>query len=322
MLPANPEATKRSTNEVAQKQYDLGRRSYLMNEMQIAATNFEAAVKADPNFTLAQAALAATLSWGRNGALSYNQFPRLSEACAIAERALAHDENLSDAHLAVAWHAFIREMDWPKASRHFERALSSDPNNFQAHEWYGLFLSAIGRTNQAIDHLEMASHLGGSWPDVSDFYGQVLLAARDYPKAVEQFQKASDLERNKEASWQLARAVFWKDRSNESIKNWLEAFYGANEPWVAELKRVLQTQGQPALWNARLEAVRQRTKDPLILAEACAMADQKKEALQFLKQAADAHHDFLVLRLKSEPEFDSLRAEPEFQNLLKKLHLD
>src|SRR5262249_32301103 len=60
--PANPEATNRSTNKVAQDQYDSGRSFYRINgDLESAATNFGAAAKADPNFLLAQAAFAASL---------------------------------------------------------------------------------------------------------------------------------------------------------------------------------------------------------------------------------------------------------------------
>jgi serine/threonine protein kinase len=323
--PSNPEATKRSANEFAQKEYDLGRRFYQMEDLEAAATSFAAAVKADPNFTLAQAALAATLSWGHSHPLTYDQFPHLSEALGIARRALAQDDNLSDAHMAVAWHAFIREKDWPAATRHFEKAIRCDPNNWEAHEWYGLFLTSIGRTSEAIGQIEMASRLGGSWPDVSSFSGQVLLAARRYAEAVEKFQKEEDMHPRSEKggnNWQLARAAFWRDGTDEAIEKWLDAFYGTKEGWVADLKRVLHERGRTAFWNARLEAVRERSKDPLILAEACAMAGRTNEALNLLQQAYDEHHDFLVVRLKMDPEFDSLRAEPRFQALLKKLHLD
>ncbi len=83
------------------------------------------------------------------------------------------------------------------------------------------------------------------------------------------------------------------------------------------MKRVLREQGQPAFWNKRLEALRARTKDPLILAGACAMANRKDEALDFLDQAYREHHDYLGGTLKTDPEWDSLRGEPRFKALLK-----
>ena len=97
----------------------------------------------------------------------------------------------------------------------------------------------------------------------------------------------------------------------------MEATYGSKEAWVTDLKRVLHEQGRAAFWYKRLEAVRQRTKDPLILAGACAMAGQTNEALNCLEQAHKEHHDFLVSCLKNDPEWDTLRGYPRFQALLR-----
>jgi Tfp pilus assembly protein PilF len=323
--PANPKAAMRSTNEFAQKQYDLGRSFYRRaGDQNSAAKYFQSATNADPNFALAQAALAASLCWGGQLPLAYDQFPHLSEAVAIAQRALAQDDNLGDAHLAVAWHAFIREKNWNKATVHFEKAIHCDPNNWEAHEWYGLFLSAIGRTSQAINQLEIAGRLGGSEPDVNTFFGQVLFAARRFAEAAEKFQKAIEMPEMADKSFlysQLATAVLWRDWTDEAIEKWVEATYGAKEAWVADLKRVLHEQGRVAFWNKRLDAVRERTKDPLILAHACSMAGRTDETLDFLDQAYREHHDFLVWKVKTDPAWDSLRGEQRFKVLVKAMKL-
>jgi hypothetical protein len=125
-----------------------------------------------------------------------------------------------------------------------------------------------------------------------------------------------------QADRDLASARLWSDGTDEAIQQWVDATYGSKEVWVSDLKRVLREQGQPAFWNNRLEAVRTRTKDPLILAEACAMAGRKDEALDLLDQAFREHHDCLGGTLKTDPELDSLRGEPRFNDLLKRLKLD
>ena len=109
----------------------------------------------------------------------------------------------------------------------------------------------------------------------------------------------------------------WNDGTDETIEQWVDAFYGTKEAWVSDLKRVLREQGQPAFWNKRLDALRTRTKDPLILAEACAMAGRKDEALDFLDQAYIERHDFLGGTLKTDPVWDNLRGERRFKDLIK-----
>ena len=316
--PANPELTKRSTNSVANDLYDLGRAFYRKSADTSAATKyFEAAVAADPNFGLAQAALATTLSYGGRDCFDYS-FPTLSNALVIAKRALDRDDKLGAAHLVLAWHAHVREWDWKKATEHFEKAIRYAPANSQPHEWYGVFLSGIGRTNEAIRQLEMAERLNGQDVAVNSFFGGVLLAARRYPEAVRKFRKAAKMpDALGQLDRHLAWARLWNDGTDEAIEQWVDAFYGTKDSWVSDLKRVLRAEGQPAFWKKRLAALRTRTKDPLILAEACAMSGRLDEALDFLAQAYREHHDFLGGTLKTDPEWDSLRGQRRFKDLIK-----
>jgi serine/threonine protein kinase len=322
--PENPEITKRSTNEFAQNQYELGFSFYRKaGDWDSAAKYLKAATNADPNFVLAQSKLAWNSCAGGTLPFGYEQFPDLSNGLVLAQHALARDDHLAYAHMAVAWHAFIRERDWNKAIQHFEKAIRCDPNNGEVHIWYGLFLSTLGRTNQAMRQLETAG-LSGPEVDLSEVFGSVLFAARDYAKAAEKFQTAMDLPDAGSKTFlytQLTRNLFWRDRTDDALVKWMEVTHGAKEEWVADLERVLRQEGRAAFWNRRLEAVRARSKDPVILADACAMANRTEEALACLEKALREHHDFLVLRLKNDPEWDKLRDQPRFKAILKALNL-
>ena len=315
--PANPEVTKRSTNSVANDQYDLGRGFYRKSaDMEVASKHFEAAVAADPNFALAQAALATTYCWGGKGPFEYS-FPTVPKALVIAK------QRTCDAYLVLAWHAFIREWDWKKATAHFEKAIHYAPADSEPHLWYAVFLCGIGRTNEAIHEMETAESLNGQDTTVNSFYGSALFCARRYAEAIHKFEKADQMpDAHGSGDKHLAWARVWNDRTDEAIEQWVDAFYGTRDAWVSDLKRVLREQGQVAFWNQRLEALRTRTKDPLILAEACAMAGRKEEALDFLVQAYRQHHDGLGdCRLKTSPEWESLRGEQRFKDLVKAMNL-
>jgi tetratricopeptide (TPR) repeat protein len=257
------------------------------------------------------------LSYGGEGRFDYS-FPTLSKALLIAKNALEKDDKLSNAHLVLAWHAYVREWDWKKASEHFKKAIRYDSDNSQAYWWYGLFLSGIGRINEAVRQLEMAERRNGQDLSVNLFFGKVLVAARQYPEAIRKLRKAAEMpDAQGQADRELAWARVWNDGTNDAIEQWVDAFYGTKEAWVSDLKRVLREQGQSAFWNKRLEALRSRTKDPLILAEASAMAGQSDEALNYLEQAFREHHDEFGANLKNGPEYDTLRGHPRFKALVK-----
>jgi tetratricopeptide (TPR) repeat protein len=288
-----------------------------------ALLHYRRATNADPNFIVAQAAIAASLCLGQTHPFGYDQFTELSHAVAMAQALLARDPTLSDAHLVVAWHAFIRERDWRKASYHFRRAIATDRANTDPRAWYGLFLFSTGRTNEALATLREASRLKGSDFEVTDFLGQALVAARKYPQAVLAFQAAYDMPADSKEwqSRQLARALWWKDHTDAALARWLDALYGEDKAWLAEMKATLAANGQIACWSKRLEGLRRRSNDPLILAEGCAMAGRTEEALNFLEQAKRERHDFLVLKLKVDPEWDGLRGQGRFKQLLSELNL-
>ena len=317
--PANPEPQKRSTNSIANDQYDLGRGYYRKTgDMIVAGNYYKAALAADPDFGLPKAGLATTLCYGGRDAFEY-VFPTLSQGVAIAQSALKRDANLSGAHLALAWNAYVHEWNWKKAKEHFEKAIRCAPLNPEPHEWYGLFLSGIGKTNEAIRHLQVADDIAGSDAAVNGWYGQVLFSSRRYAEAIHKLQKAAAMPDKQDESRHLTWMLLWIDRTDEAIEKWVDSFYGTKDAWASDLKRVLHEQGQRAFWNKRLEGLRSRTSDPLILAEASSMAGHVNEALTFLEQAYREHHDFLGANLKNAPEWDILRDQPRFNQLLTKM---
>jgi serine/threonine protein kinase len=320
----DPEATKGSTNQVAQTLFDQGRHYYIKKSDEESGTKyFREAVKVDPNFALAQSYLAASLSWGHYYPLYYEQFPHLDEAAKVAQHALELDKNLSKAHLALGSYDAVRRHDLTEAAKHFKKAIRCDPSNSEPHEWYGNVLGWFGQTNQAIRELRKAERLSGFEPAVNTFLGDALFNARQYNQAAEKFQKALnmpavDADAGWWSRWELARAVLWRDiKTDRAIEAWLDAAYDPKEPWVSALKQVLHQHGQAAFWEKRLEEVSKQTTDPLIRAEACAMAGHTSEALDYLKEAFQQHHDFLLLTLRTAPEFDSLRDQHRFQELIK-----
>lgn len=324
---SSPESTagpQRSVNAAANDEFDQGvRLDRWAGDSEAAIPHFREAIRLDPEFALAQSWLASSLAWGHEMPLAYDQHPHMDEAVQTAKSALARDTHLSRAHMVLGWHAFVRRHDWRAAKEHFEKAILYQPNDWEPHEWYGLVLSAIGEHSKAIAQMEAATRLGGSEPDANAFYGKALFAARRYADAADKYRKAIKISKAKNG-WlhlQLATVFLWQNRESDSaIANWADAMYGAKESWVIEMKQALR-EGRPAFWRKRLESIRLRSDDPLILADAAAGAGETAAALGYLETAQMNHHDFLVLRLKNDPEWDSLRAEPRFKKLLIELNL-
>jgi Tfp pilus assembly protein PilF len=73
-------------------------------------------------------------------------FPR---AAAAARKALEIDSTLAEPHATLAFYHFYYDWDWQAAEREFEVTIAKNPSYATAHEWYGLYLAAMGRFDEA-----------------------------------------------------------------------------------------------------------------------------------------------------------------------------
>lgn len=122
-----------------------------------AERSFSEAVALDPGFALAHSGLADTynlLGW-------YGMLPpadAFSRAKAAAQRSLAADSQLAEAHTSLAF-ALMHDWDWLGADRAFARSLALNPAYPTAHHWYAEFLMCRGRTRDAVEEAGKAQEL-------------------------------------------------------------------------------------------------------------------------------------------------------------------
>ena len=114
---------------------------------------------------------------------------------AAARKALAIDNTLAEAHTAMA-SASQDLWDWAGAEREYKRALELNPNEGKARMWYGLYLSAVGRHEEALAQYKRALEA-----DPLNLTYNTNLAAgygnmRKYDLALDQFKKTIDIDPN------------------------------------------------------------------------------------------------------------------------------
>jgi Tfp pilus assembly protein PilF len=83
-------------------------------------------------------------------------FPK---ATAAANQALELDSLLAEPHATLGFVAMYYDWNWAAADAHYRRALAINPRYATAHEWYGLFLAAMGRFDDAQAHERRAIEL-------------------------------------------------------------------------------------------------------------------------------------------------------------------
>ena len=153
------------------------------------------AIGKEPQYAAAYAALADTY----NLIAFYGFDPSMnavSRAKIAADHALSLDGSLAAAHAALGYTEFMWRQDWAAADREFQRAIELDDNYVPAHQWYALYLAALGRMDQSLQQIERALRLDPLSPPVHATMGYMYYLDRDNPHAIEQAKEALQLDPN------------------------------------------------------------------------------------------------------------------------------
>ncbi len=288
---------------------------------------FNQAIQKDPNYAQAYVGLADYY----NVVSDYSPVPESEAAAgarAAAEKAVAIDGSLADAHNALAASHWAR-LEFADAEREFQRALELNPNYANAHHWYGQFLSWDARPNEAIPHLRRAVELDPLNMQYNTNLGQALGNARQYDASVEQLKKTLEMDPNyAQAVGQLSWEYFETGKYDLWLETWkrsLVLFQRADELAIAEdVSRVYSKSGlKPALLRRiemRKRQASHRYVDPADIAYDYAAVGDKEQAFAWLDKAA-AEKSGGLENIKVVAAMDPWRSDPRYLDLLKRIGL-
>ncbi len=154
---------------------------------------FQQAVDKDPTYALAYAGIADTYAQ-----LSFfNVFPPsdvMPKAKAAAEKSLAIDDHLGEAHVSLGYVSFTYDFDWTAAGKHFDQAIALNPTYTRTHSFYPLYLSSKGLSDQAIAVATAALELDPASPGNSHTLAVQLFLAGRFDQAIDQCRKTIELD--------------------------------------------------------------------------------------------------------------------------------
>ena len=158
-----------------------------------AITYFQQAIERDAGYALPYVGIAdAVHIMGYYGFLSPAEaFP---QAKAAAMKALELDDSLGEAHAALGWISTFYDWSWEAAERQFRHALGLSPRYATAHEWYSLYLAAVGRFDEAITEARRAQALEPVSLIVNAAAGAVLYLSRHHEDATEQLRRTLEMD--------------------------------------------------------------------------------------------------------------------------------
>jgi DNA-binding winged helix-turn-helix (wHTH) protein/TolB-like protein/Flp pilus assembly protein TadD len=323
--------TRRYTdNTEAFRLYLKGRyhlKKFTTAEVNTAIGYFEQAIAKDSNYALAYAGLAdgyLELSTPSIGLLTARE--SLSKAKAAALKALEIDETLVEARVALA-NIKRNVWDWLGAEREYKRIIELNPNSPPAHSEYGGYLSQVGRHDQCIAEMKRALELDPLDSYLNSDFGFRLYIARRYDEAIEQFQKCLDME---PYSWTPHNGLAWvyeeQGKYDEAIAEYQKAksLTGNNAGILCGFGSVYAALGKRAEARnmiAQMQKLsKQRYVSAYLLAQVYARLGEKDEALAWLQKGYE-DGDIWMKWLKVDRMFDSVRPDPRFQELLRRIGL-
>jgi TolB-like protein/Tfp pilus assembly protein PilF len=284
---------------------------------------FNQAIAVDPDYALPYAELSNTYrALVSNSILDPKEY--LPKAEAAARRALDLDESLADAHYAQANLKAYR-WEWEDAERDYLRAIELNPNLADARRYYARFLSFMGRHGQALDQIKRAKELDPLSPGVYVTLAHILCNARQYDQAIEVLKKTLELDQSYSgAYWFLGYCYSAKGMYAEAITAFEEAIkLGQDAPATQiRLGSACARAGNRARAQAILKQL-QTSKDyvsPCELGILYAALGERDQAFASLEKAYEAH-DVQFQFLGVSPEWDPLRSDPRFQDLLRRVGL-
>src|SRR5215472_6021773 len=143
----------------------------------------------------------------------HDLFPKAKK---LAEKALALDETLAEAHKSLGAVRDLYEWDWTRSEQSFTRALELDPNCAVAHQWYAALLSNVGRYDEAVTQALQARDLDPLSLVINAFVGFMYMRAGQHDCAIHECTMAVELDPNNPfGHWILARSFDAADKTAE-----------------------------------------------------------------------------------------------------------
>jgi len=284
---------------------------------------FLQALVIDSNYGSAYASLAGSyLYLGQNG--FQDPIEMTQKARAAAERAIELDDNLAEAHLAMAGVCRL-DWDWVGAEREYKRAIELNPNLAAVHFGYSFFLTTQARHDEAAAEMRLGRELDPLKSTINSDIAYGFYFARQYDRALEQYNISIELD-PASGGGHYGRALTYsaQGRIKEAISGYRDMLrIGGDHAGVrCYLGSALARDGQLGEAKAILRGLENNTAyvSPLELAILYVGLGERNKALAALERAYD-EHDSQIQYLLVEPNFDSLRSEPRFTALLSKVSL-
>jgi adenylate cyclase len=327
-----PQAGKRETQNPEAHALYLEGRSYwdkrTLSDLETAISYFNQAIAKDPGYALAYAGLADTYSLLPDyGGSAGGDIPKSNAA---ARKALELDASLARPHAVLGSNKVGYEWDFRGGEAEFKKAIELDPNDATAHQWYAETLVMLGgREREGLAEINLAHRLDPQSLVIRRDLGADYAFTRHYDDAIAVCRKLADENPTFAVAHEcLANAYWGKMMYPQVIEEWKT--YGklsgerTDSDYAAALEQGFRSGGWAGALSKSIETLKAQRQTgssaSYNIAEAYADLGETDQAFQWLNTAFQ-EHDQGLMGLNTDFTLDSLRSDPRFAELVRKVGL-
>jgi TolB-like protein/DNA-binding winged helix-turn-helix (wHTH) protein/Tfp pilus assembly protein PilF len=294
------------------------------NDLRTAMRYFEESIRKDPGFALAYVSLADSYVYlGGYRLLSPEEAYRPARE-AVA-KALELDDSIAEAHTTLAMLAWSHERDWAAAEREYNAAVAMAPNYAWGHSNRSDFLAWQGKRAEALAENSRSRELDPGYSFIV-CESSINALLRDYPKLIEVSQRGVVLEPNEWLEhYFLGVGYEGVGRHQEAIREYQKSIEmsGGDQDPTAALAHLYGVVGRRADAEKILHDLERKSKTSYVsaymIATIYAGLGDKDKAFESLEKAYRDRSWDITRQIKTDLRLDSLRSDPRFQNLLRRV---
>jgi tetratricopeptide (TPR) repeat protein len=235
-------------------------------------------------------------------------------------KALKLDNTLAEAHASLAAILGNFDWEWEGAEKEYKRAIELNPGYATAHHWYAFHLKYMARHEEAIAEIKLAQELDPLSLRINENVGYLLYFARRYDEAIDALKKANEMDPNKSAGRRyLINVYLEKSMYDEALKLYPEKNnqYSLGLTY-AKMGKINEARQVLDYWIKRSK---QEYVSSYNFARFYFALGENDQGFIWLDKAYE-EHDSWMCDLKVEPLLDSVRSDPRFKALLRKMNLE